>query len=190
MSIENGTFYTDHPEVIQLCRKTYPDYNGKKFRVQVVAHPFSVSSYWDGGSHTYFTFVRLSDGASMPMPAQSAFDPKIKGADAVSLIPGMACIKHSIFCGKDTGCTVMVHPENAPKYLPVKVELTDDERTVLHYTASLKSCYAGDSNYRMHEAMRATKITQERWNAACVSCQSKGLLNKARAITQEGRNQR
>lgn len=119
MSIENGTFYTDHPDVIRLCRKVYPDYNGKKFRVQVTGNPFSVSSYWDGGSLTYFTFVRLNDGASMPMPAQSAFDPKIKGADAVSLVPGMACVKHSIFCGKDTGCTVMVHPENAPKYLPV-----------------------------------------------------------------------
>lgn len=186
----SDAFYSDHPDVIRICKIAYPDYNGKKFRVSVVGHPFSVSSYWDGGSRNYFTFVNLSTMAVMPIPPQSAYDPKIQGADAVSLVPGLVCVEHTYFCGKDAGCTVMVHPENAPKYLPQKVELTEDERIVLDYTGALKPSYAGISNYRFHQAHREKGITIERWNAAKDMLITKRLLNKAGAITQEGRNQR
>jgi hypothetical protein len=117
------------------------------------------------------------------------FDPQIKGANAVPLVPGLVCVRHDIFCGKDSGCTVMMHPENAPKYLPQQVDLTDDEKICLEYTAHLKNSYGGETNIRFNRASREKGITVERWNNAKISLTEKGLLNKAGAVTQEGRNQ-
>jgi hypothetical protein len=102
-----------------LVSKAYPRYIGRKFRLQVSESALDVRSYWDGGSREYYTFANLATGeVSSAVPAQSAFDRKIDGADRVELPVGFACIKHSIFCGHDTGITIIVRPENAAKLLP------------------------------------------------------------------------
>lgn len=180
--------FTNHPEVEQLGRLAYPDYTGRKFQV----HPcetVNVSSYWEGGTRSFFKFVRLHDMfVSTEIPAQSAFDQKIKGATSVKLIPGLVCVEHTIFCGKDMGICIHVHPENAPRYLHKPVDLTDDEKIVLKFTVGLKSSYAGIKNYQYYEANRKTGITWERWNDAKKQLISKKLLNAAGAVTNEGRN--
>ena len=100
-----------------ICKAAFPSYNGRKFKVSPLRTPestFSVASYWDGGSRDYFSFVALSDSmcASSEVPAQSAFDRPIAGADRVQLPKGIVCVRHSIFCGKDTGCTVICRPDD------------------------------------------------------------------------------
>lgn len=185
-----NTFYTNDQDVMTIGRKAFPDYAGRKFRVKVATHPIDVRSSWDGGSRTYFRFIKLSDASkSFEVPAQSAFDKPIEGADSVELVPGLACVKHSYFCGKDMGIEILVHPENAPRLLPEPVALTDDEQTVLKYTKGFKPCYAGRSNNRLYEAQHHTDITEARWEIAKASCIQKGLLNRAGAITNAGRNQ-
>jgi hypothetical protein len=181
--------HTNHPEVIRLAQKAFPDYKGKKFQVIVVNGPINVCSYWDGGSRNFYKFMRLDIGETMEVPQQSAFDPKIKGADAVSLVPGLVCVEHSFSCGKDMGITIMVHSENAPRLIDqTKPELSQDEKIVLCFTRSLKSSYAGISNYRFHEASRAKGITLNQWETAKQSLIDKGLLNKAGALTIDGKN--
>ena len=180
--------YTNDSDVRRLALTAFPEYNGHRFQVQI-AKSVDVRSCWDGGSRSFFKFVRLDgSGDTFTVPQQSAYDPQIIGGDAVDLVPGLACVEHSIFCGRDTGITVYVHPDNAPRYLPAPVEVTDDEKTVLVFTSSLKSSYGGVSNYRYREAHRRTGITLERWDAAKVTLIGKGLLNKAGALTNEGRN--
>lgn len=103
----------------QLARRAFPGYRGRLFRLQVHRTPIDCRSYWDGGSREYFAFVELATGRVTPtLPAQSAFDPAIRGADAVTLPPGIACVVHSIFCGKDRGLTLVVHPDNIAPLLP------------------------------------------------------------------------
>jgi hypothetical protein len=184
-----NAIYTDHPEVIALAKRAYPEYNGRTFRIEVASHPINVKSYWDGGSRSYFRFIRLDGSAdTLNVPAQSAFDAQIKNADAVPLVPGLSCVEHTIFCGKDTGIRIYLHPENAPRYLPAPVELTDDERIVLKYTAHLKNTYGGRTNIRFTEANFATSITAERWETAKASLIIKKLLRGDGSITHEGRN--
>src|ERR1035437_1481520 len=85
-----------------LVSKAYPSYRGRKYRLEVSDYPLDVRSYWDGGSKDTFRFANLATGeVSAQVPTQSAFDPKIQGADAVTLPVGFVCIEHSIFCGKD-----------------------------------------------------------------------------------------
>lgn len=176
--------YTNHPDVIALAKRAFPDYTGKKFQVTVQSTPLDVRSYWEGGSRSYFKFLRL-DGqkGEIDVPQQSAFDAKVEGADAVTLVPGLACVEHTIFCGKDVGICIYIHPDNAPKFLPEsKVDLTEDETIVLYYTRSIRS------PHRFSEAVRNTGISADRWDAAKISLISHGMLNRVGSLTIDGKN--
>jgi hypothetical protein len=88
------------------------------------------------------------------------------------------------------GITFHIHPGNMPKFLTKDKheELTNNEKIVLYFTRSLKSSYAGISNYRFHEAHRQHNISLEDWNAAKESLIQKGLLAKNSSITVKGKN--
>jgi hypothetical protein len=181
--------YTNHPDIVRLAQRAFPDYNGKKFEIKVATHPINCSSYWSGGTRSFFRFMRLSDEqVTNEMPQQSAFDPTVKGLDSVTLVPGLICLEHCLFCGKDMGIRIYYHQDNAPKQLELQQELSYDEKVVLYYTRYYKSSYAGIKNYRLYEALRDAKITEERWNVAKDICLQKGYLNWQGAITNEGRN--
>jgi len=106
----------------ELALKAFPEYRGRKVKLEVQSYPLNCASYWSGGSRSYFRFVRLSDGAvSRQMPAQSAFDKPVSGIDSVELPEGIACIEHIIFCGKDLGLRIHVNPANVAKLLPASL---------------------------------------------------------------------
>jgi len=180
--------YTNHPDVKKIALSAYPNYNGKKFSVSVTDNPIDTRSSWEGGSRDYFVFLRLDNLSTFEIPSQSAFDAKIKGAEGVSLVNDMVCVRHTFFCGKDLGITVYVHSSNAPAFIEEKKELTIDEKIVLVYTRSYKNSYGGKSNVRFSEANRSKGISSNEWQIAVKSLQDKGMLNKALAITNEGRN--
>jgi hypothetical protein len=105
-------------EIKAMVTRCYPDYAGRKFRIAAQVNPLNVASYWDGGSRDYFAFYCLTTGKVVPVPAQSAYDKKLPGADRVMLPDGIVCIERSFFCGKDIGITVHVNPANLTKFLP------------------------------------------------------------------------
>jgi hypothetical protein len=110
---------TDSPEVKRIAKLAFPEYKGRKFAFDVQNYPLDMRSYWDGGSRDYYKFVSLADGrVSMEVPVQSAFDPKISGLDSVTIPEGFVAVRHSIFCGKDSGLTVIANPANLSKLLP------------------------------------------------------------------------
>jgi len=183
-----STIYTDHPDVKKIALAAYPDYNGKKFCVEIANHPLDVRSYWDGGSKNFYVFLRLDTLNTWEMPQQSAFDKKVNGADSVSLVPGMVCVEHTYFQGHDMGITIHVHPENAPKFITEQKELSRNEKIVLVFTQSYKNTYAGRSNVRFYEANRSKGISLTDWIDTVKLLQEKKMLNKAGAITNEGRN--
>lgn len=103
--------------VKQLVAVTFPDYRGRKFRIEAQTHPLDCKSYWEGGSRDYFAFVRLADMQSQDVPQQSAFDRDIQGLESVTLPEGIVCVERSYFCGKDIGITIHVNPLNMAKLL-------------------------------------------------------------------------
>ena len=184
------TIHLEHTdETANIGRKAFPGYTGRKFRVRVSDIPIDTRSYWGDGSRDYFVFVSLADSrASMPVPAQSAFDKRIPGAESVTIPEGFACVEHSIFCGKDMGLTIHINPANAANLLPAPSEITDDEKTVLEYTATFKNSYGGRSNIRFIEARQDKGITTENWETAKASLIEKKMLKKNGSITPAGRN--
>jgi hypothetical protein len=175
--------------VKRIAGAAFPDYRGRTFRIRPVTGPIDVRSYWDGGSRSYFVFVRLADmRASREVPAQSAFDPPLAGAESVPLPAGVVCVEHQIFCGKDMGIVIHARPDDLTPMLPPKDELTREEKIVLVATRSLKSSYGGIPNFRKHEAMQQTGIAGAAYDTAKQALIAKGCLNAAGAITNRGRN--
>lgn len=184
------TIYIEPDATVRnIVAATFPDYHGRKFRIDVSDSPLNVRSCWGGGSRSFYRFINLSTfEASSEVPAQSMFDRPLSGADAVVLPDGFACVEHSIFCGQDSGITIHIRPENSAGLLPAPVELTTEQRIVLVATRSLKSSYQGISNYRFHEAHQTTGISLGAWNAAKSELQARDLLDSRGALTVAGRN--
>jgi len=175
------TIYTNEKEVKKIAKIAFPDYNGRKFKVEVTTNPIDVRSYCEGGSRDHYVFVRLDTFETFEMGQQSAYDPIISGADSVQLIPGLICVEHSYFCGKDSGITIYVHPVNSPNLIENKnVELTDVEQKFLLITRSYVS-NARKEYAKYHGIYHIWEETKE-------SLIKKGFLTKSGAINLAGKN--
>jgi len=185
--IMNESYYSNSPEIRDIALKAFPDYNGKQFKVDIFKGPMNLTSYWDGGSKTYYAIVSMKTGKVKEIPENGG----MYGGRPfkISKLPeGFAVIEHSIFMGKDMGITIFVNPENLSKMLPAPDEVTWAEKVVLSATRSYKSSYAGIKDYRFHEALKDTGIKKSEWDEAKQNLIQKGFLNKAGAITDKGKN--
>jgi len=175
---------TEFPELWALAK--IGGYTGQRLEAQVFNGEMRLHSYWDGGERDYFTFIKLDTKEITEIPQNGTmFDGKNYGISA--LPQGVALVRNH--CGRFAHCIIYFNSADITPLLDKpKADLTTDELIVLHFTASYKSSYGGVSNLRFHEAHKETKILLEAWNAAKASLQGKKLLNKAGAITAEGRN--
>lgn len=192
-----NTIYLEANQVPAYLRGGY---NGKQFRAHVVEE-VTIPNYaglWDGGSRDTYYAMDFDTGRKLPLSDNfSAPWDKSRKDQIVTLRPGFMVVMHSIFCGKDTGLTFYVHPENARKLLPAPVgEMSDHEKIVLNATRSYKSSYNGQDRYQMarndfsYSRIHAGESfpSREQWDAAKQSLINKGLLDKRGAITVAGRN--
>jgi hypothetical protein len=183
-------------EASQVPSHLKGSYSGRRFKArscETVTIP-SDAGLWSGGSRDTFRVVRLADGASiMPTNENAAPWDRSRGERTITLEPGVCVVEHSMFCGKDMGLTFHLHPADVAKLLPAPVELDTVERKVLVATRRFKSSYMGRDRYQMareHDGDRSEAAFPSRpeWDAAKSRLISRGLLNKAGAITTAGRN--
>lgn len=198
------TIYLDAAHVPAQLRGAY---RGSKFAVEVCerVHIPADAGLWSGGSRATYTALRVSDGASIPFPGQSAapWDASRTGRE-VALVPGMAVVRASMFRGKDMGLKFYLHPSDAAPLLPVSDgDLSPVEQLVVDYTSGRKSSYAGQNRYQMaasdiRDALSwatykdargfSAPPTLEQWETAKAAMVARGYLTKAGAITPAGRN--
>lgn len=169
-------------------------YNGQSFEAEAtttVTIPRD-AGLWSGGSRDVYRYIRLEDGkgAMAHNPNAAPWDAHRDRDFTATLVPGVAVVRHTWFCGKDHGLTFYVHPSDAAKLLPAPmVECTEDEMAVLVATRRYKSSYGGKDRRAMWNDDHAREpINVERWEHARGLLTAKGLLNKAGAITVAGRN--
>jgi hypothetical protein len=182
-----SALYTDAPEVKQIARVAFPDYNGNKFKVELFRGPMNLSSYWDGGSRDYYAIVNMSTMRSEPIPQGGSGHGDVPYR-MTTLPDSFAVVEHTFYMGKDLGITIYVNQENMSKMLPQGQEISWAEKVVLSATRSLKSSYGGVKDYRFQEALRNTGITKQEWDIAKQSLIQKRMLNAAGAITNDGKN--
>lgn len=180
----SSILHTTDKSVLSMCCKIA---GLKKASVQVQScESVSLSGRnWSGGHRNVYFLVDLASGTAI---RDDSADVSIVNAAQVSLRPGLAILKHA-YAGTRQYLVLFVHPENLQKFIEKQAELSDDEARVLWFTRSLKSSYAGIKNYRFSECSRRfPEMTLERWETAKTSLIAKKLLNRAGAITVNGRN--
>jgi hypothetical protein len=175
-------------KVNRVIRAAFPDYNGNKCRVEFTESSVNMSSYWDGGTRSYFAIVRLSDCQVMSIPQQSAYDKQLRGVDSFDIPAGFVVVEHIIFCGKDMGLKIHARADGSNLLPEATTGLTELETRVLIATASRKSSYAGISDYRYSELKRKYGYTLQEVNSARESLINKGMLTGNKSITVKGRN--
>ena len=194
MQTYHFTHHTMPDQLKRIAKCAYPDYKGKKFSL-IFGKPSDLSSYWDGGSRNYYVLYDLDTQRVQAMPSSHpAFEPaRAQLASAVGQriqdLPQVIVVERSYSCGRDCGIRFHADASRVQHMLPSGEDASDDERTVLEYTARLKNTYGGRTNIRFSEAQYDKGITQERWLAAQQSCIGKRWLRKNGSITPEGRNQ-
>lgn len=105
-------------EAEPLVKITFPEYRGRKFRLQAHDTPVDVTSYWDGGSRSYYAAVDLNGMKSVQLPQNGTpFDGGPIAPDGVMIPVGKAIVEHRIIQGKDYGIIVHVNVEQLPKLL-------------------------------------------------------------------------
>jgi hypothetical protein len=175
------------PEVIKIALKAFPEYNGKKFSVQVFSGPMRLDSYWSGGSKNTWRVVAMSDAPLVASVPENGGHPMQFGGNIAQLSelpPGFALVRHCLFCGKDLGLDVYVAPDSMNSMaLPEAKKLTDLQTAVLVITAGLKS-------FARRESAEEHGITPEMWEQGKKELIAMGLLQKNGAVTPEGRNTR
>lgn len=117
-----------HPFLTKVALIAFPSYHGRKFRLNVTDRPiFMADTYWDGGSRSQYVFVNFQTQQIMSLgdPISGGFAPNARAAhdalSSVELPAGVVCVRHSIFCGKDTGLTVYIRPTVLAELQPVSL---------------------------------------------------------------------
>ena len=116
------------PGIREIINATFPGWKGRKVWLEPeISH--RVWDFWDGGSRDYTRFIDLStmqvkSSSDIPSAARqkqgNCFNLPIT-EEALPIPPGIAVVIHSIFCGKEAGVTIKVHPDNLAKLLPGQV---------------------------------------------------------------------
>lgn len=179
------TIHIDKKDVPEMILRAFPGYRGRKFEIRVAEEVHMYGCAWEGGSKNDYVAVDLDTGRSYHNTVEFGnMFVRAPGSATVPLPPNAAVVCHKIFCGKDLGLTIYLHPSRVAKLLPERPELTRDQEIVLAATCGLKS-FA-----RFYEANYHTGITQERYDAAKSELIGLGYLSKRGAATTAGRNAR
>jgi hypothetical protein len=109
-------FKKTDPVVAQYVRQ-FPNYRGRKpvrIRASKSCH---ISDYWSEGSRTYSVFVDFKTGKALSdsevgFQVQTIANPFSLRIGDFDLKPGIVVVENTIFCGKDLGIRVVVHPED------------------------------------------------------------------------------
>jgi hypothetical protein len=170
-----NTIYLDAKDVPAYLRGNY---TGKRFSVNI-----STQGIVPTDSYDTYKIVELATGRSVLIGDPStAWE---RGKQSFAMQPGFLVIQHSRF-----GLIFTVHPDDATKFLPRAETLTPFEYIVLNATVRYKSSCNGRDRYEMAKTSYSNTPypTRAEWECAKQSLIARKLLNRAGAVTTNGRN--
>lgn len=171
-----------------ILAASFPDYKGTRIRAILTDSIVLSGTNWDEGSKTDYVFVRLNGMQAVPIPDAPYMHASPVHETPIPIPPGVVAVAHHRIGLWDY---IAIHANGSdvqPLLDKPQESITEDEKTVLIATRSLKSSYAGVKNYRFQEANERRGITLSRWEAAKATLIEKKLLAKNGAITPEGKN--
>lgn len=173
--------------VLAIINAAFPGYKGTHITATIGERVTFHGTTWDEGNKRDYVIVRLSDMMAQPVSQAPYFRDSPLHTTAFPIPDGFVIVVLIQARGREY-LDIIAPASAVTPFLPPPNELSRDEMIVLIATRSRKASYGGISNYRFSEARRETGITLDRWEAAKATLIDKKLLNKAGAITVEGRN--
>lgn len=107
-------------DVARIVDATFPDYRGRKIRVRPATHESLQDLNWSGGSRSQYRACTLDGrtlGTGDAYNALAPWDNRQVEGQSVPVPPGAVMVRHTIFCGKDTGLTITCNPADMPRLL-------------------------------------------------------------------------
>lgn len=107
-------------DVLGIVKATFPDWKGRKVKARAVEKVHITGLNWSGGSRSQYRSCTIDGRPLGSMDHHNQVAPWDQTAEGQScpIPPGAVVVEHSIFCGKDSGLTIYVHPNDMPKFLP------------------------------------------------------------------------
>lgn len=110
-----GTVKLTRKQAKPILEATFPEYRGRKIKVEFTDRVTFWDTNWGGGTRNYYKFVHVSGKVATLAPAAPWMN--VVEGHMVLIPEDVLVVMHSIFCGKDVGVTVYCNPRNAPKWL-------------------------------------------------------------------------
>jgi hypothetical protein len=109
-------------QVAPLVRGTFPNYQGRKFRVEAAEAVTLADLNWSGGTRSQYRACTLTGEPTGGADRYNAMAPWANPAEGQRLpVPaGFAVVEHTQFCGKDLGLRIYLNPVDMPKLLEAK----------------------------------------------------------------------
>lgn len=115
----NYTMKVKKAQVRDILKATFPEYRGRKFKVEFTEAIWFHDTNWSGGTTNTYVAV-ATDGLTARLNVPAPWFNAVEGTKK-SLPLNMLIVKHTMFCGKDLGITIYAHPSHLPKWLPAEV---------------------------------------------------------------------
>lgn len=112
----NQTFKITRKQASTIIDATFPEYNGRKVRIEFTHFVTFSDTNWGGGSRNSYSAVR-SNGVVANLKVPAPWINPVEGM-VIELPADVLVVEHSIFCGKDCGITIYANPVHLPKWLP------------------------------------------------------------------------
>ena len=112
----NHTMKVTRKQAENIIKATFPEYRGRKIKVEFRPEVTFYDTNWGGGSRNQYAAVK-ADGTKARLNVPAPWLNVVEGA-TVPLPADVLIVEHSIFCGKDCGLTIYANPVNLPKWLP------------------------------------------------------------------------
>ena len=112
----NQTMKLNKSQVRDILNATFPEYRGRKFKVEFAEIITFHNTNWGGGTKNTYVAVS-SDGRAKRLGVQAPWINPVEGK-TMELPFEVLVVMYTIFCGKDLGITIYAHPAHLPKWLP------------------------------------------------------------------------
>ena len=185
-----STIYLAPADVPDVFKRAFPSYRGRTYAVEAAESVQLTDNYWSGGTKYTYHGVDIATGQVFNPECQEYGNPFIHpDVPTVVLEPGKAVVCHRVFCGKDMGIKILVHPDNLRKLLSDdRPQLSEGESRALAVVRSIK----GSHHRRDEWDRRSLPGSYGAENSLIRSLADKGLVTVNRAgavaVTLAGRN--
>lgn len=111
----NHTIKLKKAQVREILKATFPDYKGRKYKIEFTEQVRLHDTNWSGGTKNEYVAIGTNGQTSRPTVG-APWDNQVEG-QVIELPAHIMIVKHHFFCGSDMGITIYANPCHLPKYL-------------------------------------------------------------------------